>query len=207
MGIFDFFKKKRDAESTMPKNQRGMDEATFNSKQFRTEILAFALWKYNEHNENYDKVKVELRGLQNMNEQQIESVVDALQRWNNLKNVQEVKAGQIWKYKTRANEELSRVTVFKVDSVGDMDIVHISIDNLAIKNPKVDTGLSEKIGHTPLSKEAFLSSVIELVSENTNQEIEEGYYHWKQEFDNGKAGFFEVEISEVVAFIEQSMNN
>ncbi|CAC9972867.1 hypothetical protein DBB36_20425 [Flavobacterium sp. WLB] len=75
MGIFDFLKTKK------------VNDETFNSSQFQNEILAFALWKFNETNDYY-KVEKELWGIQDfdLSEKQIKIIIEKLKVFNEKKN-------------------------------------------------------------------------------------------------------------------------
>jgi hypothetical protein len=196
MGIFDIFKRK------------GVDDETFHATQFQTEILAFAFWKYNEKGNDYNKVKIELYNLKdvNLSEKQIEIIIEKLKTINDNKDAKSIQIGQIWEYKTRINEEKSRVKIFKIDNVNNEEIIHIIISDLKIKNTQKTENV-DNVGHVPLSKKAFLSSITKLErQESILPQIEEGYYEWNQAYSDGKAGVFDIEIKEVVNYIEQTLN-
>ena len=193
MGIFDIFRSKR------------INNEKFHSLQFQNEILAFALWKYKENNNDYSKVKIELSQLKDvsLNEKQTEIIIEKLKIINNIETVQ---VGQVWKYKTRIDEEKSRVTIFKIDYFNGEEIIHLTVDHLKIRKTENSHESMDYVGHIPLSKNAFLNSITNL--ENQLKElpqIEEGYYDWKQAHDSGKAGVFDIEIKEVINYIEQTL--
>ncbi len=116
-------------------------------------------------------------------------------------------AGQVWKYKTRANEEASRVIVCRVeanDKAG--HIVHIFVGNLQMKSQHAPEGVANTISHMPFSEEAVQSSVTELEGEIDVPDFQEGYAMWKGAFDKGEAGYFTGSIAESVDFMGQAMN-
>lgn len=119
------------------------------------------------------------------------------------------KDGQIWKYKTRIGEENSTLTILKVEKYEkDGIVIHIYVNGLKVKNPHKPTGLSDEIGHLPLSKEALLKSVTTLVSENsTLPPYEEGYNRWKDAFDNNQGGVFSITVQEAIKYVEEAMSN
>ncbi len=120
----------------------------------------------------------------------------------------EFSAGQIWKYKTRPGEEASRLVVCKVETHEKFGtIIHIHVEDLAIKNPRPPGGVSRVIGHLPFAEEALRQSVVTIAGRRkTLPDYEEGYKTWKEAFDAGKAGIFTVPVAEVVAFMEQALN-
>lgn len=196
MGLFDFFKRKK------------INDETFNSEQFQNEILAFALWKFEEKGKNYNKVKTELFNINDfdLTEKQIEIIIEKLKLIHGSNETVDIKVGQIWLYKTRINEEDSRIKIFKIDNFNNEEVIHLSISNLKIRNPHNGQNLNT-VGHIPISKKAFINSITKLeIQDNELPLIEEGYYDWKQAYDEGKAGVFDIEIKEVVSYIEKTMN-
>lgn len=119
------------------------------------------------------------------------------------------KEGQIWKYNTRIGEENSTLTILKIEKYEkDGIVIHIYVNGLKVKNPHKPTGISDEIGHLPLSKEAILKSVTTLVSENNKlPQYEEGYNSWKDAFDNNKGGIFSITVQEAVKYVEETMSN
>ena len=116
--------------------------------------------------------------------------------------------GQIWQYKTRTNEPNSTLQILKIDKIKNEEIIHIYVSGLKLKNPNKEDGISSEIGHLPISKDAFSKSVTKLVSiEKKIPDFIEGYTLWKNAFDNGNAGSFNVSVSEAVDFVEESLTN
>ncbi|WP_417237886.1 hypothetical protein [Bizionia sp.] len=120
----------------------------------------------------------------------------------------QLESGQIWKYKTRIGEEKSRVLILKIEKYEEKEtVIHISVHGLKIKNAKIETGISEDIGHLPFSEESIIQSLTELVSSNnTLSNYEDGYNQWKDAFKIGNAGVFSISIKEAVDYVEQTMN-
>lgn len=102
------------------------------------------------------------------------------------------KVGQIWKYNTRTVEENSTLTILKVEKYNSVGVViHIYVNGLKLKNPQRPSGLSDDIGHLPLSKTSVLKSVSTLVSSDEKlPDFREGYNNWKEVFDSNKGGVF-----------------
>lgn len=123
-------------------------------------------------------------------------------------NVSPFQPGQVWQYKARSGEELSRITILKLESHPKLgSIVHIHVDGVAIKSPKAPGGVSRSISHLPYGEEALSKSVTTLERSDAKlPAYEEGYNQWKKAFDAGKAGIWSASVSEAVASIEQGLN-
>lgn len=113
--------------------------------------------------------------------------------------------GQVWQYKTRPGEESSRLTIAKVESHPKLGtIVHIQINDVAIRNPTAPGGVSKVISHLPYAGQSVADSVTTLEKETvTPTGWEEGYQLWKTEFDAGKAGIWSITVLEAVSAMEQ----
>lgn len=118
------------------------------------------------------------------------------------------KVGQVWSYKTRANEPKSTFIVEKVDDDSKYgNIIHIAVTGLKMRNPRSSDGLSDKISHMPFSEKAIAQSTIKLLKENVElPDFEEGYGLWREAFDQKRAGFYTVSIAEAVAIAEAGLN-
>jgi len=76
-----------------------------------------------------------------------------------------------------------------------------------VKNPNKPTGISDEIGHLPLSKDAILKSVTTLASENNELPyFTDGYKNCKNAFDNNTGGVFSISVKKAVQFVEETMN-
>lgn len=117
-------------------------------------------------------------------------------------------AGQVWKYKTRPNESDSRVIVVRVDSDDQEfgNIIHIYISSVDIPNVDAPGGKTVFIQHMPYDEESLDQSVTELESDTKDlPDYSDGYKLWKDAFDRGEAGVFNVGVSEAVDFVQQSI--
>ena len=117
------------------------------------------------------------------------------------------KVGQVWKYKTRPNEESSVLTIAKVENAPEIgNIIHITVNNLKVKNPRAPAGYTDLIGHMPLAESAVAESVTELSNELPDLSIyKEGYQDWREAFDKGQAGIWTLPVSECVAAMETAI--
>lgn len=130
---------------------------------------------------------------------------------NNENNFQDdkFKVGQIWDYQNRTGEENSKITILKVEKYyGKEIVIHIYVNGLKIKNELRANGVSDDIGHLPMSKESLDKSVTKLISENNKlPDFKEGYENWKEAFDNKKGGIFTISVSETINFVEETMKS
>jgi hypothetical protein len=115
--------------------------------------------------------------------------------------------GQIWQYKTRPGEEQSRLTVAKVESHPKLGtIVHIQVNDVAIKSPSAPGGVSKVISHLPYAEQTLADSVTIMDKDTVSPTgWEEGYEQWKSAFDAGKAGIWTISVSEAISAMEQAM--
>ena len=126
----------------------------------------------------------------------------------NFANAADYSEGQVWSYKTRPGEEKSTVLINKIETDEKLGkIYHISLLEVKVKNPHIAGGFSTKLPHFPVSEETMTKSLVKLVSErSTNPDYVEGYNTWKAAFDAGEAGIFTISVSEIVGFIEETIN-
>jgi hypothetical protein len=105
------------------------------------------------------------------------------------------KPGQVWTYKTRANEQESTLTILRVEEMPDKKrIVHIRVDHIPLTNC---TGgrAPDTFEHMPFSKEALNESVIEVVRTGTVPDFRSGYSEWRAAWDAGNAGYYTISVA------------
>jgi hypothetical protein len=118
---------------------------------------------------------------------------------------EEYKVGQVWAYHTRKGEENSKVTIVKIDDSKDFGkIYHISVAGL---NMKTNKGIQHELQHSPVSNKTLDASVTKLIeTKETLPDFTQGYNAWKEAFDAGKAGVFDVPVAEIITTIESFFN-
>ena len=117
-------------------------------------------------------------------------------------------AGQVWTYHVKPGDEGSTLQINKVEQDPKLGpIFHISVFGLRISNPRVAGGILTELPHLPVSKETLDKSV-ESLSHAAIRPVayEEGYAHWKREFDAGRAGIYTMSVAEIVTIAEQTMS-
>ena len=119
------------------------------------------------------------------------------------------KVGQVYKYQNRPQEPNSTFTVLKVEPDEKLvNIVHVSIAGLKMKNPKSKNGFSDSIGHMPFSEAALGASATKKVQENGKlTDYQASYKQWKAAYEKQTAGAFSVPVSEAVAIMEETLGN
>ncbi len=113
-------------------------------------------------------------------------------------------AGQVWRYKARAQEPASRVLILLVERDAKLgEIVHIRVSGLHLKGPKGETS---QVGHLPYQSESLRSSLLSLEARDkpVPPDYQGGYKEWKQAFDSGKAGVFTVPLFELLNGFEKA---
>jgi hypothetical protein len=125
-----------------------------------------------------------------------------------LAKAAEYSESQVWSYKTRPGEEKSTVLINKVESHEKLGkIFHISVDGVKVKNPHIAGGISTELPHFPVSEETLNKSLTKLNGKRSvNPDYLEGYKTWKAAFDAGEAGIFTISVSEIVGFVEETIN-
>ena len=119
------------------------------------------------------------------------------------------KVGQVWKYANRNGEDSSTLTILKIEKYEKGDtIIHIRVDNVKINSPQSATGYTNFIGHLPYSEIAISKSVTNLVGQNESfPDFSEGYNQWKEVWDNGKAGYWTIELEEAIDGIDKALQS
>ena len=112
--------------------------------------------------------------------------------------------GQVWSYKSRTGESSSTITILRVESLPNIDvIVHVRIDGIKLKN--CSGGPSPNaVQHAPFSKDAIDRSVVTLIRKSQQlPEYEAGYSDWKAHC----GGVYTVTVAEMLKADEATFNN
>lgn len=115
-------------------------------------------------------------------------------------------AGQLWTYRTRPGEEASRVAIrTMVREPEDGEVFHISILDVKLRNHRVPGGAQPAMNHAAVLRTTLDASL--LAQDGTANEGDEawrdGYAVWRQAYDNGDAGVFELPVAEILGYIEK----
>ncbi len=126
----------------------------------------------------------------------------------NLKEVRDKKyqPGQVWGYKTRPGEELSTLTVLRVEEeqLGKR-IVHIHVDGVHLRNctggPEPNT-----VEHMPFAKESLDASITQELRKGSVPSFKNGYSEWRKGWDEGKAGFYTITVAQAVDVMQATFD-
>lgn len=188
MGLFDFFKSKKETS-----------EEEFQTPQFQRELLAFSLWKFEEHNSDYEKVKMELNKFKELglNESQVERAIYSLKKWNKLKEEQELFQRLVNKAKILINagkdqEAFDLVCNSYLQHKDNIDLVGLLFDiadryksiedvveileNLKELNPDEKYNIEYRKGLYLKSKKQYESAKIVFLNLNSEDEFAWNYY-------------------------------
>ncbi|MGY3232455.1 hypothetical protein ACVWWJ_003939 [Luteibacter sp. HA06] len=112
--------------------------------------------------------------------------------------------GQVWTYDHRAGEDDSRVVIRKMGvEAEDGEVFHVSILGVKLRNHRVPGGAQPAMHHAAVLRTTLDKSLRELTSaSDQDQAWENGYAVWRQAYDNGDAGVFELSIAEILGYIE-----
>jgi hypothetical protein len=112
--------------------------------------------------------------------------------------------GQVWSYRTRPGEEGSTVVIHRIESYPEEgDVFHIAIEEVRLRNHRVDGGLQTAMRHVPVSRATLDASVLDLLRIAAPEEgWREGYEVWQQAFANGDAGVFDIPVADILGYIE-----
>jgi hypothetical protein len=102
--------------------------------------------------------------------------------------------GQVWAFTTPKDQPNAKLTILRVEDGGKHGtIVHIAISGLSYGNGQ------DKIQHLPFSESAIERSVTKLENETGPvPDFSDGYQEWRQAFEAGKGGIFNVTVAEVL---------
>jgi len=116
--------------------------------------------------------------------------------------------GQIWNYRTRDGEENSTIQIVKIEKYENHEaFIHISVNGLKLKNPSIEGGISETIGHLPFSRKSIMENVTKLVKQKESlSDFEEGYQNWKNAFEAEEGGVFSISIAKAINYVEGTIN-
>jgi hypothetical protein len=86
-------------------------------------------------------------------------------------------------------------------------IFHISVEGVRVANRRHPSGVTTELPHFPVSEETLKKSLVKLNGKQApNPNYIEGYKTWRSAFDAGEAGIFTISVSEIVGFIEVTIN-
>lgn len=112
---------------------------------------------------------------------------------------------QAWTYHARPGEEASRLMIRRIDiEPEDGEIFHVSLLGVRLRNHRVPGGLQPAMHHAVMTRSALDKSVREMIGEaDADEAWKDGYAVWRQAYDNGDAGVFDIPAEKILGYIEQ----
>jgi len=113
--------------------------------------------------------------------------------------------GQAWTYRTRPGEEGSRLAIRRIEhEPEDGEIFHVSVLGVRLRNHRLPGGIQPAMHHAAVSRSTLDASVLGTEGEaDMDERWQDGYAVWRQAYDNGDVGVFNVSIGEVLHYIER----
>ena len=112
--------------------------------------------------------------------------------------------GQVWTYDHRPGDDASRVVIRAVGiEPEDGEVFHISILGVKLRNHRVPGGFQPAMHHAAVTRGTLDQSLRELTAEsNDDPTWESGYAVWREAYDNGDAGVFDLGVPAILGYIE-----
>jgi hypothetical protein len=70
---------------------------------------------------------------------------------------------EVWTYKNRPQEPNATLTILKLESIKGVNVIHVRLDGLKIKNKLSKTGYSEWVADAPFEEKALKKSLVKKI--------------------------------------------
>ncbi|KJV36734.1 hypothetical protein [Luteibacter yeojuensis] len=112
--------------------------------------------------------------------------------------------GQAWTYRTRPGDDASRVVIRKKEiEAEDGEVFHVSLLDVKLRNHRVPGGIQTAMHHAAVARATLDQSLLECVGDADDDETwMDGYAVWRQAYDNGDAGVFDIPVADILGYIE-----
>lgn len=113
--------------------------------------------------------------------------------------------GQSWTYHTRSGEEASRLVIRHIDiEPEDGEVFHASLLDVKLRNHRVPGGFQPAMHHAVMTRSALDRSVKDMAGNgDTDEAWRDGYGVWRQAYDAGDAGVFDIPAADILGYIEK----
>jgi hypothetical protein len=114
---------------------------------------------------------------------------------------------QLWTFRTHPRENAATLLINRIDhGPTSGEIFHISVFGVRLDNPMAPAGVTTELPHFPVSRETLDKSCLELQGTRApNPDYLQGYGEWRETFDAGKAGVFDIPVAEIVYIVQQAI--
>jgi hypothetical protein len=110
----------------------------------------------------------------------------------------DLEPGQVWTYRSALDAD-SRVIIGRID-LDDND----AIVSVAVSRARSEQAVSVEatdIGHLPIWRTALIRSLHSHVGNGSLPDhFDEGYSYWRDLYDNGRAGAFDIDLARAIDF-------
>jgi hypothetical protein len=115
--------------------------------------------------------------------------------------------GQVWTFRARGGEEGATLLINRIEQDPRFGaIYHISVFGVRLDNPRAPGGAITELPHFPVSRETLDKSCLELRGvREPNPEYLPGYAQWREAFDAGQAGVFDIPVDEIVDIVQSAI--
>lgn len=115
--------------------------------------------------------------------------------------------GQLWTFRARPGEEGATLLINRIEHDPKLGAIHhISVFGVRLDNPVVPGAVITELPHFPVSRETLDKSCLELQGTRApNPDYLQGYGEWREAFDAGKAGVFDIPVSEIVDIVQDAI--
>lgn len=115
--------------------------------------------------------------------------------------------GQVWTFRARAGEEGATLLINRIEQDPRLGaIYHISVFGVRLDNPSAPGGVITELPHFPVARETLDKSCLELLGvRQPNPEYLRGYGEWREVFDAGRAGVFDIPVAEIVEIVQSAI--
>lgn len=108
--------------------------------------------------------------------------------------------GQVWEYRTRAQDIGSLLKIQRISNLGPEVVYHVSVIGLGMRRRDIP-GLLQ---HAPVSRATLDESVIKLSSRNfPTIDFEEGVAEWQR----AGGGVFTIPIAKIIELLDEQTNS
>ncbi|WP_345303214.1 hypothetical protein [Lysobacter hankyongensis] len=115
--------------------------------------------------------------------------------------------GQVWTFRARAGEEGATLLINRIEQDPRLgEIYHISVFGVRLDNPRAPGGVTTDLAHFPVSRATLDKSCLELQGvREPNPEYLRGYGEWREVFDAGRAGVFDIPVADIVGIVQSAI--
>jgi hypothetical protein len=115
--------------------------------------------------------------------------------------------GQLWSFRARPGEDQATLLINRIEQHPKLGAIHhISVFGVRLDNPMAPGGVTTELPHFPVSRETLDKSCLELQGVRApNPDYLRGYGEWREVFDAGRAGVFDIPVSEIVDIVQEAI--